>query len=133
MVVLLLLPLLFVFQPSRQNPSASDERSPVLVVSFRWFKDRQAAENAVAPPGPQPEMIPANRNFERQRRINASAGERDPNLDTLDGRSAALDKIVQESREAEPLDGFTYEVKFKNLDNKLAQTIFWEYQFKETA
>ena len=133
MLVLLLLPFLFVFQPSRQNPSAPGEHAPVTVVNFRWFRDRQAAENAVAPPRPQPEMIAANRNFERQRRINASAGERDPNLDSLDGRSAALDKIVQDSRESEDVAGFTYEVKFKNLDTKQAQTIFWEYQFKEIA
>jgi hypothetical protein len=132
MIALLLLPLLITFQPSHQDPPGSDERSPVKVTSFRWFKDRQAAENVVEPPpGPQPAMIGANRNFERQRRINASAGDRDPNLDTLDGRSAALDKIVQESREAEPVDGFTYEARFQNTGTKLTQTIFWEYQFTE--
>src|SRR6059036_1352887 len=134
MPVLLLLPFLFVFQPLRQNPAASDERAPVVVMNFRWFRDRQAAENAVAqPPGPQPAMIAANKNFERNRRINASAAERDPNLDTVDGRSAALDKIMQESREQPPIDGYTYKVRFQNGSAKLTQTIYWEYQFKETA
>jgi hypothetical protein len=78
-------------------------------------------------------MIAANKNFEKQRRINAPAGERDPNADTLDGRSAEIDRIVQQSREPQPVEGFSYSVKVQNRSAKLIQTIFWEYQFKEKA
>jgi len=133
MLALLLLPLLFTAPHAYQNPTGAVESSPVVVLSFRWFKDRQAAANAVAPPGPQPAMTPANKNYERNRRINGSAPERDPNLDTVDARSAALDKIMQESREPRPIDGYTYRVRFQNGGAKLTQTIYWEYQFKETA
>ena len=134
MLALLLLPILFTASHACQNPTGAGQGSPVVVLSFSWFKDRQAAEKAVAqPPGPQPAMIAANKNFERNRRINASAAERDPNLDTVDGRSAALDKIMQESREQPPIDGYTYKVRFQNGSAKLTQTIYWEYQFKETA
>ena len=51
----------------------------------------------------------------------------------FDGRSAELDRIVQQSREPEPVPGFTYQVKVQNSGVKPIQIIFWEYQFKETA
>jgi len=75
-------------------------------------------------------MIPQNRNFERNRRANTSPGERDPNLDTLDGRSAALEKAVQDSRSAKPVDGFAYRAKIHNGSTQPIEIIFWEYQFR---
>lgn len=132
MKLLLLLPLLLMPLSRGQDPAVAGDNSPVVVLSFRWFKDRQAAENASSI-APAPAMIAANKNFEKQRRVNALPGERDPNADTLDGRSAALDKIVQESREAPPVNGFAYEVKIQNTTTKPVQKVFWEYQFRETA
>jgi len=134
MKTLLLLPLLLIFGDSTQNPAPQDGSSPVVVVGFKWFKDRQPVDNAVAAPvTPQPAPIAADKNFERQKRINASAGDRDPHADTLDARGAELDRIVQESREAPPADGFVYVVKFKSVGTKPIARVFWEYQFKETA
>ena len=80
-------------------------------------------------------MIPQNKNFERNRRANSSEGVRDPNLDTIDGRSAALEKSVQESRmpSSKPVDGFAYRVKIRNSSAKVIEVLFWEYQFKETS
>ena len=133
MLALLLLPVLFVFQPSRQNPSGSDEDSPIVAVQFRWFRDRQAVEKVVVPPrGPQPPTLEPN-TISRNQRTDGTAPERDPQLDKLETRSASLDNIGQQTSESRRVDGFTYEVKFKNLETKQAQTIFWEYQFKETA
>ncbi len=72
MKTLLLLPLLLVFGDSTQNPAPQDGSSPVVVVGFKWFKDRQPVDNAVAAPvTPQPAPIAADKNFERQKRINA--------------------------------------------------------------
>jgi hypothetical protein len=134
MKTLLLLPILLIFGYSSQNPAPPDESSPVVVVSFKWFRDRQPIDNAVASTStPQPAMITADKNFEKQKRINASAGDRDPHADTLDARGAELERIVQESREAPPVDGFAYLVKFKSASAKLVERVFWEYQFKETA
>ena len=135
MKTLLLLPLLLIFGGSTQNPAPQDgSSSPVVVVGFKWFKDRQPVDNAVAAPVlPQSAPISADKNFERQKRINASAGDRDPHADTLDARGAELDRIVQESREAPPVDGFVYVVKFKSVGAKPIARVFWEYQFKETA
>ena len=59
--------------------------------------------------------------------------ERDPELDKIETRSASLDQIGEQSSEAPRVDGFTYEVRFKNLSPKQAQLIFWEYVFKEIA
>jgi len=55
-------------------------------------------------------MTPQNRNFARNARINDPAGVREPNADSLDGRSAATEKSVQESRTTKPkaTDGFAY-------------------------
>jgi hypothetical protein len=120
--------------PATQNPPVAEESAPVLVTSFKMIKDRKPIENAVAVTvAPAPAMIDANKNLERQRRTNASAGERDPNADTIDGRSAELERIVQESREAQPVNGFTYTMKVQNGSGKTIQVIFWEYQFKESA
>jgi hypothetical protein len=80
-------------------------------------------------------MIPANKYFERTRRANVPAGEIDPNEFTIDGRRAALDKAMQESRtpKAKSIDGFNYQVKIRNSGSKVIEVLFWEYQFKETA
>lgn len=134
MRILLLLPLLLMPGPRPQDPVSSQEMIPVVVTSFKCVRDRKPIENAVSvsvPPAPA--MIAANKNFEKQRRVNDPAGVRDPNSDTLDGRSAELDRIVNQSREPQPVDGFTYSVKVQNGSRKLIQTIFWEYQFKEAA
>lgn len=136
MRTLLLLPfLLFSISPI-QNTARTDEGSSVVVLSFKWFKNRQAIE--VLDPvttTPAAAMIPANKNFERNRRGNDPAGVRDPNGDTIDGRSAAIDKMVQESRKPKPkpVDGFAYRAKIQNTSTKVVEIVFWEYQFKEEA
>jgi hypothetical protein len=118
-----------------QTPNV-DDAAPVSVLSFRWFKDKRAIELADTSPTmtPAPAMIAANKNFEKQRRINDPAGARDPNQDTLDGRSAELDRIVREARDAKPpVEGFTYHARIQNNSTKAVKSVFWEYRFKENA
>ena len=114
-------------------PAISNEGQPVAVLSFKWFKDRQSIAPTDTSSAPAAAMIPQNKNFERNRRANTSPGERDPNLDTIDGRSAAMEKSVQESRTPKPADGFAYRAKVHNASTKPIDIIFWEYQFKESA
>lgn len=130
MKVFLLLALLLAFLPRSQTPAVSSDAAPVTVVNFKWFQDRQVIE--VAPQGsiPAAAMIPQNKNFEKNRRDNTSPGERDPNLDTIDGRSAALEKSVEEARAPKPVEGFSYRAKVHNASAKAIEVIFWEYQFK---
>lgn len=118
-----------------QSPASTDN-APATVLEFKWFKDKQSSDKAVnaGTNAPAPAMISANKNFERQRRINDPAGVMDPNSNTIDGRSAELDRIVQESREAKPrVDGFTYQAKIQNTGAKVIKTVFWEFRFTESA
>jgi hypothetical protein len=138
MRTLLLLPflLLSVSPCQGQTTAASGEGSAVVVVSSKWSKSRQVLEKLNDPgTGPAAAMIPANKNFERNRRINDPAGVRDPNADTIDGRSAALEKSVQEARtrKSDAVDGYAYRAKVKNAGTKVIDIMFWEYQFKELA
>ncbi|HEU4796460.1 MAG TPA: hypothetical protein VFT02_12565, partial [Pyrinomonadaceae bacterium] len=119
-----------------QTTNLPDENSPLAVVNFKWSRARrniaaQADEGTV----PARSMIPQNRNFARNARINDPAGVRDPNADTLEGRSAAIEKSVQESRTAKPkaTDGFAYKIKVQNSARKAIEIVFWEYQFHDPA
>ena len=132
MLSLLLLPILLIFGPPQQRPAA-DEQPPVVATYFRWFRDRQEAKKSVVPPrGPEPPLIEPKNSVYRKERTDGTAPERDPNAEKVESRSASLDQIAQEASESPRVDGFTYEVKFKNLNTKQTQIIFWEYQFKET-
>src|SRR5687768_7437510 len=116
-----------------QTSPSTDGDSSVVVKEHKWSRSRLTLEQSnSADPGPAAAMIPANQNFERNRRNN-NPGERDPNEDTIDGRSAQLEKNVQASRAPKPVDGFTYRVKFQNTSKKVVEILFWEYQFQETA
>ncbi|MDX6611555.1 MAG: hypothetical protein QOD75_741 [Blastocatellia bacterium] len=134
MKILFIIPWVLLFPPHWQNPAPAQESAPVVVVSQKWFKSRLTVEqaNSTGMP-PAPAMIAANKNFERQRRGNAPAGERDPNADSLDGRSAAMEKAVQDSREPRPVDGFAYRVKVQNAGSKTIEALFWEYEFIDEA
>lgn len=120
--------------PPIQEQLSSDETAMVKPVSHKWSRDRQQVEQA-APMlnAPVAAVIAQNKNFERNRRAVIPAGERDPNLDTIDGRSAALEMSVQSSRAPKPIEGFAYRAKFQNVSNKELEIIFWEYEFTDTA
>ena len=134
MKALLLLPLLLT--PVSPLQDGAGEGAPLNVLSAKWTKTQQKVEHPdTQAPGPAQAMIPANKINERNRRSNEPAGVRDPNEDTIDGRSAALDKIVRESRapKSGTVEGYAYRVKVQNPTQKAVEVIFWEYQFEETA
>lgn len=133
MRTLLLLPLLLIFVSSAQSQTivVSAEGPSVVVLGFKWSKSRQAPEKLEpVSTGPAPAMIASDTNFERNVRGNDRAA-RDPNLDTPDGRRAAMEKSVQEARTTKPkaVDGFAYRVKLQNASTKVIEVLFWEYQF----
>jgi hypothetical protein len=134
MRTLLLLPLLLTPVPPLQN--GAGESAPVNVVSAKWTKTRQkVAKPDTQGSTPAAAMTPADKNFARNRRINDPAGVRDPNADTLDSRSAAMDKAVRDARSQSPnvVEGYDYRVKVQNATRKAVDIIFWEYQFEEAA
>src|SRR5215211_7018673 len=131
LLLTLLLSLLVPFQVSTSN-----DGSPLTVSSFKWSRARRTAETSEADgPPPARAMIPQNRNFARNARVNDPQGVRDPNADTLDGRSAAMEKSVAESRTPKtgPVDGFAYRIKVQNAGEKIVEIVFWEYQFHDPA
>ena len=133
---LLLLTLLLPLVWPGQNVAPADDGSALVVLSSKWTRSHQKIETAAAGGTiPAAAMIPANRNFERNRRINDPPAARDPNADTIDGRSAAIEKNVQESRtpKAKSVDGFAYQVKVRNAGEKAIDVLFWEYQFTESS
>jgi hypothetical protein len=136
MKTLLLLTLLLPFVPPVQDGAAPSDGSNVLLLGSKWAKSRvEVSKQEATSNAPAAAMIPANRNFERNRRINDPAGVRDPNADTLDGRSAALEKTVRDARSpgATHIDGYAYRAKVRNAGEKAVEVLFWEYQFTETA
>jgi hypothetical protein len=136
MRTLLLLPLLLTLAPLGQNSGATDEGSLVVVLGFKYLKSRQTIEKPNSSTSiPAPAMIPENKVYQRNERAQAPVGVRDPNVDTVDGRSAALEKSMQESRSPKttPVDGYMYEAKIRNAHTQNIEVVYWEYQFKELS
>jgi hypothetical protein len=132
MKTLLLLPLLLMFVSPGQKPAASQEGSSVVVLGFKWSRARQTIEPADSgSAAPAAGLIPADKNFSRNARVNDPRGAKDPHEDTIDARSAELEKMEQKSRTpaTKPVDGFAYRVKVQNASTKVVEILFWEYQF----
>lgn len=129
-LLLLIVTLLLVAPPQTSDTSA------VTVISYKWAKTRQVMEKLETPnSAPAAAMIPQNKNFQRNVRVNDPVGARDPNQDTIDGRSAAMERNVQEARtpQSKPVDAFSYKVKFQNTSSLGVDILFWEYQFIDRA
>lgn len=135
MKTLLLLPLFLTLFLSTQTSSLPQDGSSVVVLSSRWSRSRQALEKLEPISTTAPAMIPENKNYSRNARINNPVGARDPNEDTIDGRHAALEKITQEARtpSTKPVDGYAYRAKIQNTSTKVIEIVFWEYQFIDPA
>ena len=136
MKTLLILTLLMSLLGSFQTAAVNNDGVPMTVGSFKWSRARQMVEVPETEGNtPARAMIPQNRNFARNARVNDPQGVRDPNQDTLDGRSAAMEKSVAESRapRSKTMDGYTYRIKVKNESPKLAEIVFWEYRFVDPA
>jgi hypothetical protein len=116
----------------------SNDTSQIDVMAYKWSKARRTLEKGESSEGitpPASAMIPQNKNFARNARVNDPTGVRDPNADTLDGRGAQLEKNVQEARspQTKQVEGFAYRVKFKNSSSNVVEILFWEYQFIDPA
>jgi hypothetical protein len=133
----LLIPILILLISQSQSAQVMTENSLVVVLGSKWSKSRQKVVNADNKTNIPAEsaMTRTNRNFERNRRVNDQPGAPNPNEGTIEARSAALEKSVQESRssKSKAVDGFTYQAKIRNASTKTVEVLFWEYQFKELA
>jgi hypothetical protein len=80
-------------------------------------------------------MTPNDKAYARSARINDPAGKRDPNADTVDTRSTALEKSVRaaEKPETNRVDAFVYQARIHNAGKQVVEVIFWEYQMIDAA
>lgn len=130
-----ILPLLLISIALDQNQTIVNHQatSDLTVRSHKWSKTRRmtAKGNSNDPPPPAPSLTAsASRTAQKADRLNENGGPRDPAPETIEGRSAALEKIVRESRsQSKTLDGFSYGLKLKNESAKQIEVLFWEYQF----
>ena len=111
-------------------------QEPVPILNTRWHRTVQPApKNVVAPTSPAQPVIPENKYFQRKAREQRTDNPMDPNEATIEGRSAAMDRAVQQSRTPQPDDvvGFTYLAEMRNDTGRTIAIIFWEYQFTEIA
>lgn len=111
-------------------------QDPMPVIDFNWVRTRQQAPKQDTP-GFTPARAVTNDNkyFQRKAREAQTNVTVDPNETTIDGRSAAMDKAVNEARAAKPdsLDGYLYTANVKNDSGKTVNVVFWEYRFVELA
>ena len=136
MRTLLLLPLLLICLSSGQDAGRGQEGSPVVVLDFKYLKSRQTLQHPdSATTAPAPDMSTVKKNNLRNPPSQAMRGDRDLNAETLDGRSAALEKSVQEAQspKSTPVEGYTYQAKIRNAHTQHIEIVFWEYQFRELS
>jgi hypothetical protein len=133
---LFILPLLLIplTVSSHQTLVVSQGNSELVVLSYMWSQTYRVTGKISAnePASPAPSLAQsASRTAQRADRITDSGRPRDPAADTIEGRSAALEKMVRESRTQQPksLEGFSYTLKLKNESTKQVEVVFWEYQF----
>jgi hypothetical protein len=131
-----ILPLTFLIVFCGQNTESAKDNSTVAVVSFKWSTIHQTYKKQDAPTtSPPPEMTAANKSAARAARVNNPMIP-DPNENTIDGRSAAMEKAVQEARNTpgrSSTDRFEYLTRIHNGADKPIDVIFWEYQFIDPA
>jgi hypothetical protein len=109
-------------------------QDPVPVLSARWHRTvLPAPKGAVTPTGPAIPVIPENKYFQRKAREERTDHPLDPTEGTIEGRSRAIDKVVQESRtpKADDIIGYSYVAEVRNDTGKTAVVIFLEYIFTE--
>ena len=113
-----------------------DQDSLVSILDHKWERVRIAGEKfSTGAVPPVRAVIPENKQRQRAARETMPQGAVDPNEYTTDGRSAALEKNVQEARtvKTDDLNGFRYSAHVRNMSDRKIEVVFWEFQFMEIA
>ena len=116
--------------------SHSFAQDPVSILGSRWYRtNKPAPKTEVQASGPARPVNPDEKFFQRKAREQRTDNPRDPYDDSIEGRSAAMDRAVQQSRASQPDDvtGYTYVAEVRNDTGQPVYVIFWEYQFTEIA
>ena len=127
-----ILPLTFLIMFCGQNADLAKVNPTVTVVSFKWSTIHQTYQKQDVPTtSPPPEMTAANKSAARAARVNNPMIP-DPNENTIDGRSAAMEK-ARNTTSKSSADRFEYTARIRNAADKPVDVIFWEYQFTDPA
>ncbi len=119
-------------------PVCIAQNGTVTVIDSSWKTVREPAKRGESNAAvPAPEMIDQNKNFQRNARENLALQRSsiDPNEQTIDGRSAQLQKITEESRvpNYDAKVGYLYSANVRNDNERTVVAVFWEYRFTEVA
>jgi hypothetical protein len=120
--------------PNLQTPPP--DGSAISVLSFKWTKIHQTiGPSGSDKPLPSRAVTQADKNYDRNARINDPAGKRDPNADTVDARAAALEQSVRDAEKpgSKTVDAVAYQVKIHNASKQVVEIVFWEYQFIDST
>ena len=128
--------VILVFSSASAFAQEAKEDTLVSVVDQRWERIRipgEKLENYSVPPVRA--VINENKMRQRTARETQPRGSYNPNEATIDGRSAALERSVQDSWsvKTDDVDAFRYSANVKNNSDRKIEIIFWEYRFKEFA
>ena len=108
----------------------------VSVIEHRWERVRVSGQKIESgTTGPVRALTANDKYYQRASRENQPRGVPDPSEYTTDGRAAAIEKSVEESRtvKTDDLNGFRYIANLRNNSDKKIDVLFWEYRFKEIA
>jgi hypothetical protein len=123
--------------PAAHPQSSTSGAAPVSVLSFKWSKTHQTVDTSAQdkPLPPARAMTPNDKAYARSARVNDPAGKRDPNEDTVDARSVALEQSVRAAEQPGPktLWAFAFQAKIHNASSQVIEIVFWEYQFVDPA
>ena len=111
-------------------------QEPVPILKAQWKRTTVRAQQAdVTAVGPVTPVMAETKYFQRKAREARTDNPIDPNTESMEGRSRAMDKAVRESRTAQPDDtkGYLYTAEMRNDTGSAISIVFWEYKFVETA
>ena len=111
-------------------------QEPVPILRATWQRTVKPAPKAdVEPVSPAKPVMNENKYFQRKAREQRTDNPLDPYESSLEGRSAAIDKAMQESRtpKADDVVGYSYLAEIRNDTGASIEVIFWEYLFTEIA
>jgi hypothetical protein len=111
-------------------------QDPLPVVSVSWQRTVRPARKP-EPIGsiPARAMSADDKNFTRNAREQRTDNPSSAARDSIDARSAALEKAMQDaaSPKADDAVGYTYSANVRNDSGKTIEIVFWEYRFAEIA
>src|ERR1044072_9100978 len=110
-------------------------QEPVPILKAQWKRTTLRAHQAeVTPVGPVTPVMAETKYFQRKAREARTDNPMDPNTESMEGRSRAMDKAVRESRTGQTDDtkGYLYTAEMRNDTGSAISIVFWEYKFVET-